>query len=388
MIKKLIVIFILLSFSAPVFAQQPLPWWLSLEHGKQRFRTKDYGAALMLFEDARRDRRAIFEKHERDFISFLSIGEVRRLGDALDRVERFSYERLYTAASSALEELYYRVPKSSLNNSATAALEAFDKLKSYPEAEYWIGEVYRVEGELPLALNQYNRAYSMRAVLEDPGFSISLLYKIASIHRSRNEFGEMENILLSIINNEDTLWSNSNLANDRTVNSEVRLPYDQASASFARAGMTRILETDGIDRFLQLYRYNNGTVEEAHRSLGFYYVVNRRPSAQPHLMFAFVIQNSIIIEELRKRQFDFTFTNLTALANEFDKNPLILSYINEVEYYKTAYYLAAALFRNRHSRSAMGIWTFLSNQPNAGEWQMRAANQVRNPQLEPIIERL
>jgi len=84
---------------------------------------------------------------------------------------------------------------------------------------------------------------------------------------------------------------------------------------------------------------------------------------------------------------EFAFENLSDLANRFERNPLILSYIDEVEYYKTAYYLGAALFiQNR--RSAMQIWTFLSNQPAAGEWQMRAATQLRNPQMEPIIHRL
>jgi hypothetical protein len=54
-------------------------------------------------------------------------------------VERYSYDRHYTAAAAALEELYYRIPKTSLNNSALAALAALGRLKDYPEAEFWIG---------------------------------------------------------------------------------------------------------------------------------------------------------------------------------------------------------------------------------------------------------
>jgi tetratricopeptide (TPR) repeat protein len=340
----------------------------------------------MLFEDARRSRHNMYERMERDFIALLSVGEVRRLGDALDRVEQFSRERYFTAASAALDELFYRVPRASLNNSANAALEAFGRLKNYPEAEYWIGEVYRVEGELPLALAQYNRAYSMRAVLEDPGFANSLKYRIAGIHRVRHEFGEMENILLMIINNEDPLWFNSNRGDENRTN--VSLPFAEASASFARSGMTRILLAEGIDRFLEIYRYNNGVVEQAHRQLGFFYINNGQPSALPHLMFAFLIQNTVIIEELRRRQFDFVYTDLETLIEEVNKNPLLLSYINEVEYFKTAYYLAAALFRNQNTSSEMRIWSFLSTLPQAGEWHQRAVMQLRNPRSEPVLERL
>jgi len=385
--KLIIFITLFLFFSTPLFAQQTLPWWLSLENGKQRFRSGNYGAALMLFEDARRDRRAMYEKMERDFITFLSTGEVRRIGNALDRVERFSYDRYYTAASAALEELYYRVPKESLNNSATDALAAFDKLKNYPEAEYWIGEVYRIEGELPLALAQYRRAFSMREQLEDPGFAITLQYRIADIHRVRREFNDMENVYLAIINEIDTLWTNSGRAEESRLNSAENIPYAQASASFARSGMTRVLENNGVNRFLELYRYNNGTVEEAHRQLGFYYVVRGRLSAQPHLMFAFLIQNTIIIEEIRRRQFDFTYTTLPALIEEINKNPLLLSYIDEVEYYKTIYYLGSSLLRSGFRSIALSLWTFLSTQPQAGEWHSRAVVQLRNPQPEAVVER-
>lgn len=380
-------IFLLFAFSVNLFAQTTIPWWLSLEYGKQRFRGGDYGAALILFEDARRDRRAMYEQMERDFINFLSLNEVRRIGDSLERVERYSYDRYFTAASAALEELYYRVPKSSLNNSAAAALEAFGNLKNFPEAEYWIGEVYRIEGELHLALSQYRRAYSMRDALEDPGFSINILYKIADVHRIRQEYNEMERALLSIINEHDTLWSNAGIGDAVRINEDTSASHEQASASFARTGMTRILQNSGVERLLEMYRYNNGVVEEAHRLLGFYYVVRGRAGAQPHLMFSFLIQNTIMIEELRRRRFDFTFTDLPALMEEVNRNPLLLSYIDEVEYFKTAYYLGAALFRNGHSSVAINLWSFLAGQPVAGEWHSRAVTQLQNPRPETIVER-
>ena len=384
--KKLttvVIILFFLIFSNNLFAQPVSPpWWLSLEYGKQRFRTGDYGAALILFEDARRDRRAMYEQMERDLIHLMSLNDVRRIGDSLDRVERYSIERRYTAASAALEELYYRIPKSSFNNSASSALAAFNKLKNYPEAEYWIGEVYRVEGELNLALSQYRRALTMKDSLEDPGFSVTLQYKIASILRTRQEYTEMEKVLHSIIAETDTLWANASAVEGGAA----VIPYAQASASFARTSMTRTLTERGINRFLDMYRYDNTTVEQAHRLLGFYYAAQGRPSAEQHLMFSFLIQNSIIIEEVRRRKYDFTFTNLTDLAKETERNQLLLSYIDEVEYYKTAYYLGASLYRNGRAAVARAFWNFLASQPQAGEWHSRASSQLRNPRFEPIVE--
>jgi len=394
-IRKQFVFFILIFIlSIPVYAQQQpvVPWWLSFEYGKQQFRSDNYGDALMLFEDARRDRRAMYEQMERDFIHLLSLGEVRRIGDALDRVERFSAERHYKAASAALTELYYRVPKSSFNNSALQALAAFDRLKNYPEAEYWIGEVYRVEGELMLALAQYRKALTMQNVFEDPGFDSILNYKIASILKTRQEYIEMEKVLHSIISVKDTLWANAvsaeiNAGKEGTKpGTTIPVPYEQTSASFARTSMTKTLNDHGVIRFLELYRYNNTIVEPAHRLLGFYYAAQGRPSAEQHLMFAFLIQNTIIIEEVKRHKYDFTFTGLEALAQEINNNKLLLAYINETEYYKTVYYLGASLYRNGKSAVARTFWNFLASVSQAGEWQSRAGNQLRNPQLEPIVE--
>jgi len=396
--KSVLIFFFLIIFAVPIFAQ-PLaqPWWLALELGRLSFRNGDYGGALMSFEDARRQRRAMYEQMERDLINFLSTREARLIGDSLETVERFTGDRYYTAVTAALNELYYRVPKASLNNSANSALTAIGKLKDYPEAEYWIGEIYRVEGELTLALSQYRRAYAMRELLEDSGFGVTLQYKISDILKTRQEYNEMERVLLSIIADLDTLWVNSETRESAPAAGDAGttpVPYAQASASFARTAMTRTLENDGVNRFLELYRYNNRVVEQAHRLLGFYYTVSGRQSAQQHLMFAFLIQNTVIIEEVRRRKFDtdpepfpFVFTDLASLAEEINKNALLLSYVNEVEYYKTIYYLGASLYRSGRITVARGFWSFLASQPQAGEWQSRAIIQLRSPQLEPIVER-
>ncbi|MDR0583405.1 MAG: hypothetical protein LBG57_03540 [Treponema sp.] len=373
------------------------PWWYTLERGKNLYRDGDYGNALLAFEDARRERRAMYGRMEQDFISLLSVAEVRRLGDSLDRVERYAGERSYTAAAAALEELHYRIPRESFNNSVAAALSALGRLKDYPEAEYWIGETYRAEGELTLALDQFRKAWEQRALFENQGFATELLYKIAGIYKTiplqnpqngqynQRAYNEMERTLLLIIEG-DTLWSASAPAGQRAP--EETVPYAEASASFTRRAMTRTLEQEGAVRFLTMYRYNNTEVEQAHRLLGFYYSLSGRHSrAQEHLMFAFLIQNTVIIEELIRREYDFTFTNLETLTGEIGRSPILSAYADKADYYKTAYYLAAALYGNGKA-AARELWAFLASRSEAGEWQNRAAAQLGpgGPRLERLVE--
>jgi hypothetical protein len=197
----------------------------------------------------------------------------------------------------------------------------------------------------------------------------------------------MEKVLFSIIADLDTMWTNAGKAEVSRIEAAGKdPPYAQASASFASQAMTRTLETEGVVRFLTMYRYNNSQAERAHRLLGFYYAVSGRPSAQQHLMFAFLIQNTVILEEIKNRWFDFVFTDLAAMTEDINRSPLLSSYIREVEYYKTAFYLGASLYRNGKPAIARSLWTFLSSRPEAGEWQSRSLFQIRNPHMEPIVE--
>jgi tetratricopeptide (TPR) repeat protein len=352
-------------------AQAQQPWWYILEQGKQHFRSGAYGDALIAFEDARRSRLNQFAKMEQDMILLLSNPYVRRLGDSLEYVERYITDNRETAAAAVLMELYHRVPKESLKGSVARVFEELDRLKAYPEAEYWLGESYRLEGELGMALQQFERAWASRSLFEIPGFEAEILYKITEIHRMRQEYQEMEKRAREIVEGADI----SDVPRDAL--------WAGALSNNLRAAMLRIMENEGINRYLSLYRYNNTATEKAHRLLGFFYYASARfqPAAE-HLMFAFLIQNTALIDEAARRQYDFTYTTLRNLIADIGSWPEILAYLEETEYYRTAYYLASALYATGKTRSSMQLWAFLAGSRNAGEWGERAR---RNPS--PYIER-
>jgi tetratricopeptide (TPR) repeat protein len=359
-------------FALPVFAQETRPWWYTLEEGKRFFRDGAYGNALMAFDDARRARAAQFSRMEQDMINLLSLPEVRRLGDSLERVEAYISEKKQPAAAAALAELYPRLPKASLGGSVSRVLEGLDRLKAYPDAEYWLGETYRAEGELGLALRQYQAAYARRDLLEAPAFEVEILYKMVDVHRLRMEYQEMEREAREILEGtdpggkvRDSLWAQE----------------------FSRAAMTRILENDGVSRFLTLYRYHNIPVERAHRLLGFFYFSSSRhlPAAE-HLMFAFLIQNTVIIEEVIRGRYDFTFTTLAALMEEIRHKMRFEDFMEETEYFRTAYYLGSALFAAGKQKPARELWDFLASTPEAGEWRVRSLSQIRSPYIEKAQE--
>jgi tetratricopeptide (TPR) repeat protein len=333
-------------------------YWYVFERGKTEFRRRDFGAALVSFEDAREMRRAKFYRLELSLVELLSIGEVRSFKDNLERIELYVDERMQMDAKEALDELYYRVPKESLKNSAQAAVEALRRLRSYPEAEYWIGEVYRIEGELSLAAKEYKAAWDMRSNLEAPGFAVNILFRIAEVEEIRGNFSAMEEALGEILKS-DTLW--------------------QADESnFARRAMKRTLEHEGIDRFLVMYRYANPGTSKAHRILGkHYFDTGNFPLAADHLLFAFLSDTTTIIDEVKKSSFDWAYSTLPNLISDLERRRELLNYLEETEYCKTIYLLAAALAKDNKPIPAQGFFNFLAGVYPDSEWGMLAKANLR-----------
>jgi tetratricopeptide (TPR) repeat protein len=360
-----ILIFFLCSMLMYAQQQNMRPYWFILEQGKFAFRNGDYGQALIAFEEAKRSRRSIYERMEQDIIEVLSVYEVRRMDNDLGKIEQYIVERYYVGAEAALAELYYRLPRDSLGNSAQKALEELSKFKDYPEAEYWIGETYRIEGEINIALMQYQKAYKQRALLEDAGFEVEILYKIIDIYKIQQNYLSMETRAREILA-LDTRFGND-------------------SGIRTRRAMLQLLTNEGINRFLSVYRHNNFTVERAYRLLGLYYYAERQyDMATEYLMIDFLIQNTLLIEEMISTQYDFSFTTLDALFLSMGRRHDLFIYVDEMEYYKTMYYLGAALYGSGRLVSAQRFWTFLSRQTQAGEWSGRSWAQIRTPFIERV----
>jgi tetratricopeptide (TPR) repeat protein len=291
------------------------------------------------------------------------------LNDSLDRITVFAQERHYVAANNAFAELFFHIPREELHGSASASLDMFDSLKAYPEAEFWIGEVYRVEGSVSIAIKQYERALSMAAAdrLADPALETEMLFRLASFQKMNGNYNEMERRLRQVLEH-DTLWS-------------------EDPSSFVKTAMQRTLENEGVDHFLAMYRYKNPVTEKAHRLLAEYlYQSGRHIRAAEHYLFAWLIAGSTVIEAYQSTLIaDFKFTSLSAVTADLARRPDITAYMDEAEYYKTAYYLGASLYGAGRQNAARNIWSYLAGEVNAREWRVRAQQQLRNPSIDPPI---
>jgi len=339
-------------------------YWLLLEKGKNLFRDKLYGDALLYFEDAVRARKDLFAKSYESLIAALSFSEVRSKADDLAAVERVLEEKKLEEAEKILAVLYKLVPRDSFGNSVKAVLNKIKALQAYPEGEYWIGEVFRVEGETTIALAQYQKALTNKALFEIPDDARQLLYRMADLQSLRREYAGMEESLSRILA-DDELWSDP-------------------SRDFTRTAMERTLLNDGLDRFLTLYRHHAPFAYRAHRDLGiYYYRTGRHDRASRHLMFAFLIASTIILDELRYNDIEFLFSTFSESLSAAQKNEATKAYMISNEFSMTMYYFAAAQYANGQRKAANELWRGIPESLDNGEWRSRALRQLKSPFVEP-----
>lgn len=349
--------------AASAFTQAASPYWMTLEQGKRLYRDGLYGDALIKFEDAVRDRQDLYARSEQDLIAALSLPEVRRLGDSLQRVEEYIDSHHLIDARRALDELFRVKTRESFNDSVKGALDAFDPLELYPEGYFWMAQVLRVEGELEVALPLYQKALRYEALLEIPDEAREIRYILADIHATRREYNEMESRLLEILDG-DQLWASSRDA-------------------FTRDAMLKTLANEGIDRFLLLYRNQAAAAYRAHRDLGlYYYRTGRHDRAVRQLTFAFLIGASTAIDELRRSDHEFSFGRFSAVLDAARGREQIRNFFTDTDFYKTMYYLGAAFYANGNRKTAAEFWTLVSTRDAAGEWRGRSQRQLASPSVE------
>jgi tetratricopeptide (TPR) repeat protein len=242
--------------------------------------------------------------------------------------------------------------------------EAVARAGILPEAEAAIGDVYRAEGELDLALGQYEKAYNHRNSLVVPGQRYEILYRKAAIYRDQELYKLMEDTLVKILE-DDTNWSGGKNARLRT----------QVEANFYARG---------IDQVLRLYRFKPSFASRAHSELGwFYYRTGRFPLAALHSLYGVIYAASEIAGFQRERDIEWEFDTLAALLGSVEGSRELTRFAVQSGLAKDMYYLAGSAWAAMYPKLATGLWSMLAKWGIAGEYAALSTRQLQKPWIEP-----
>ncbi|MDX9959574.1 MAG: hypothetical protein RBT68_14130, partial [Spirochaetia bacterium] len=368
-------ILICLLLAVTVHAQAALPGaldepaWLSLERGKRLFNDKDFGEAYMAFELAVISRRETFQAAAERLEQVMESTTAQEAGDSIQRIlEAFAAEefilRDYAAMVAAsqgslrrllttmmgqkisdshrafitviLQVLEYR-PASAMEDSISVLGKLVGLLARYPEAEYWKGRVFMVEGELGLAEFQFRRADEWRESLENPGERSTILYSLLDLYEARGDMVAWEETI-------------------RILRADDQVEQDP----FLREAMISTLRNPGFDRFMLLYRIEPTGSLDANRRWSEFLLERGRINAD---LYAAVAVNMVLtraISMLKVRDPAYVWAGLDDFLAKAYLRSQVVTYLQEHDLNRMLLVLADALYVSSARQNALTLWRFVS----------------------------
>jgi len=365
------------------------PAWLSLERGRRAYADKEFGAALMAFETAIETRRDSFSAAALRLDQALLSKPAVEAGDSIsaalaafaaDDLLQTDYRRISEASRGSLRALLEALRAERISDSHRAFIEALllameygpperfgdsigalrrelDDLVSYPEAEYWKGKVFLLEGELELAERQFLRAFDMRQALDVPEDRYAILYDLAALYRTAGDDAAWEAVMKRI------------LADDPVAGEP---PLDP----FLRQAMMDTLLDAGFDRFMTLYRLEPSFSLEANGEMGGFYLERGRASAPLHAAVAVNMVLTRAVSMLRSRDRDYAWAGLDDFLSRIAARRDITEYLAGQGLNKLLLTLGDALYVAGARRSATPLWRVVAasgERPYAGVAARRLA---------------
>jgi hypothetical protein len=363
------------------------PAWLSLERGKRLFTDKDFGAAFMAFELAVISRREAFQTAALRLKQVMDSPTAKESGDSIRRIlaafaaEEFilrDYAAMVTASQGSMQRLLttmmsqkisdshrafitvilqvldYR-PESAMEDSAAVLGRLVGLLARYPEAEYWKGRVFMVEGELGLAEFQFRRADDWRESLENPGERSTILYSLLDLYEARSDMVAWEETI-------------------RILRADDQIEKDP----FLRDAMISTLRNPGFDRFMLLYRIDATGSLDANRRWSEFLLERGRINAD---LYAAVAVNMVLtraISLMRVRDPSYTWTGLEDFRERASVRAEVTAYLREHDLNRMLLVLADALYVATARQNAQILWQSVSVSGVLPHSTV-AAERLRNP---------
>jgi tetratricopeptide (TPR) repeat protein len=244
--------------------------------------------------------------------------------------------------------------------------DAIALVGTLPEAEVGVGDVYREEGELDLALAQYQKALNHRNTLQVAETRYDIQYRVASLYRDQELYKLMEDTLLAIAA-DDPNWG-------------------KGSGSRLRAQVGALYYSKGMDQVLRLYRFADSFAARAHAELGwFYYRTGRFPQAVWHLLYAVIPAASEVARWHRERDVEWEFTSFESLLRAASGPRELQEYAQSSGLFRNTYYLACATWASMYPKLATSLWRLLGQLESAGEYAELSRRQLKAPWVEPYL---
>ncbi len=350
--KKFNFLFILLLLAFGIFAQNTYDSnWLRFQRGKANFDNKNYGEALADFRSCIASELITENSVPETLFDTIYNDIVKRLENE-NRVSFF--KNCYLKSS---RKNYYKLHS---DLSKIERIQLANMLKDigfknvYPEAYFYIGKIYKLEGEYLLAEKNFNSALSQIKSLQIEDTLFEIYYELIDLYSKwdkPNEFLKSTNVLLEF----DPLF------------------YDKKVSSVGK-NMSKVFLDKSLFKAIELYRLTNDKFIKAYSLLADYYYDKEDYNKYYEYSFdAVVTILSIIAEEMKKSDYEYVFTDIEELLEDALKFGYLKDFIISSNLFMNMYKLGNSLELQGNIYKAQSIYWLCLNFDEAGTWGNKAS---------------
>lgn len=369
--KSLILLAVFLAGGMlPLFSQTSLvvrkptgdDYWYILKEAQDAYDFGDYGNSIALAEKAKAKRKDQIKWEQYTLDQSQRLVQIRNAGDELKNVTKAMADAKQKNALAIVNSYLETYGKERFRGSFSALLKFINQNNSYPEADYLIGRVYKIEGEASLATVYLKRAYEASDLLSVPAVRYDILYDLADLSEHNDDY---EKYLMDVLA-DDTMFTKTTFMNSME---KVIAGKDKAS----------------VERFFMLYRNESSYSLEALRKLASYYeeLANKaqdQATARTYMSKSLkctalgtIVAVTRIQETLEDRQTEYKYTTLSDLMKTASIYPDIVNWGNEKVVWEMFYNLADTAQRMGYSMFSYELFTILSKSIPEPYWADRAA---------------
>ncbi|MBQ1832350.1 MAG: hypothetical protein II114_01060 [Treponema sp.] len=343
--KSVSLVFISLLVAGSIYAQSSTvprkpsgdEYWYILKQAQDAYEYSNFGQAISLAEQAKNKRKALIEWEKNTMDQAQRSSAVRLAGDDIKLVQEALVRGKLKNAQEIVDSYLSTYGTARFGGKFSNLLSFIERNSSYPEADYLIGKVYKLEGEIKKAEIYMKKAYEMFDLLSVPDVKYDILYDMADIAKNQLDslnysrylntkknsgyYSDYEKYMTDILA-DDSMYSNQNVMNSML---NVISSKDKKSMS----------------RFFELYRSGNDRSLSALIGLASYYrtsaaYVETNAEVKTELLkslkcaaLASIIAVTRIQDVLDDRLVDFSYTGIQDLLKKSSRYSDIVSWGND-----------------------------------------------------------
>lgn len=331
--------------------------WRILEKAQVAFDGGKYGDAVNLANAAKDSHVAEIKWEESVLNKALSPSAVQKAGDEFAQVLAVLKERDEYTSIDLINSYLNKYGQSYFGNSVKRLASWIQAKSMYPEADFLLGQIYRLEGEYTLASQYYEQARENAKYLDIPDARFDILYAMAELAHDQNDLETYEQTLLLILN-EDTYYSNSLFMNAlvRTIDSNNNKSFEKFFMLYRSEPNHSIL---ALAKLEELYEAR-GQSDEALKCTAL-----SVSESFTHMLAAITDIDS-----------EYHYTDFASFLTKAGKYDEIVSWANDNKVWQMMYELGVLSEQRGKTVFANSVYTVLSSSLPDQYWKAEAEQQL------------